>query len=256
MRLKQEILLGIGGHRALEALGLAPTVYHMNEGHSAFLALERVRRLMEKQKLSFAEAREVASAGLIFTTHTPVPAGHDYFPPDLLDRYLGDYPRRLGLSPEEFHGAWAARSRNDVSEDFCMTVLALRMASRQQRRQQTARRGQPRHVDSHLAGRAGGRDPDRTRHQRRPLPLLDFVRDEPALRPLSGARMARGARRSRSSGGAWTSIPAEELWRTHERRRERLVAFARRRLRAQLVAPRRAPDRRSTPPTKCSTRTP
>ena len=88
MRLKQEILLGIGGYRALEALGLEPTVYHMNEGHSAFLALEWVRRLMEKHGLSFAEAREVASAGLVFTTHTPVPAGHDYFPPDLMDRYL------------------------------------------------------------------------------------------------------------------------------------------------------------------------
>jgi len=74
----------------------------MNEGHSSFLAVEWVRRLMEKQKLSLAEAREVASAGLIFTTHTPVPAGHDYFPPALLDRYLGHYIRLLGLSPEEF----------------------------------------------------------------------------------------------------------------------------------------------------------
>ncbi len=73
VRLKQEILLGIGGFRALEALGLAPTVYHMNEGHSSFLSVEWVRRLMEKQHLSFAEAREVASAGLIFTGHTPVP---------------------------------------------------------------------------------------------------------------------------------------------------------------------------------------
>src|ERR1022692_4659258 len=98
MRLKQEILLGIGGYRALEALGIEPTVCHMNEGHSAFLGLEWVRRLMEKRKLSFAEAREVASAGLIFTTHTPVPAGHDYFSPGLMDRYLGEYIPRLGLS--------------------------------------------------------------------------------------------------------------------------------------------------------------
>ena len=72
MRIRQEILLGIGGYRALEALGLEPTVCHMNEGHSAFLALERMRRLMERQRLSFAEARELASPSLVFTTHTPV----------------------------------------------------------------------------------------------------------------------------------------------------------------------------------------
>ena len=75
MRIKQEILLGIGGYRALDALGIAPTVCHMNEGHSAFLALERVRRLMERRRLSFAEARELAGAGLVFTTHTPVAPG-------------------------------------------------------------------------------------------------------------------------------------------------------------------------------------
>jgi starch phosphorylase len=88
MRLKQEILLGIGGHRALEALGLRPTVYHMNEGHSALLALEWVRRLMEQRSLSFQEAREIASAGLVSTGHTPVAAGHDYLAPELVDRYL------------------------------------------------------------------------------------------------------------------------------------------------------------------------
>ena len=79
MRLRQEVVLGIGGYRALEALGLRPTVYHMNEGHSAFLGLERVVRLMETERLSFQEARLLASASLIFTTHTPVAAGHDYF---------------------------------------------------------------------------------------------------------------------------------------------------------------------------------
>src|SRR5271157_2916916 len=86
MRIRQEILLGIGGCRALAALGIEPAVCHINEGHSAFLTLERTRRLMEAQDMSFAEAREAASAGLVFTTHTPVPAGHDYFPPDLMDR--------------------------------------------------------------------------------------------------------------------------------------------------------------------------
>ncbi len=111
MRLKQEILLGIGGYRALEALGIEPTVYHMNEGHSAFLGLERVRRLMERRGLSFTEAREAASAGLIFTTHTPVAAGHDYFPPALMDRYFGEYIGAAGDIAATSSWRWAARIR-------------------------------------------------------------------------------------------------------------------------------------------------
>ncbi len=82
MRINQEIILGIGGYRALEALKLEPTVCHMNEGYSAFLALERIRRLMDTHRLSFSESRELASASLVFTTHTPVEAGHDYFSPE------------------------------------------------------------------------------------------------------------------------------------------------------------------------------
>jgi glycogen phosphorylase len=97
MRIEQEIMLGIGGYRALQALGIEPTVYHMNEGHSAFLALERIRHLMETRGLALSEARTLASASLVFTTHTPVEAGHDYFSPDQMDRYFGDYARHLGL---------------------------------------------------------------------------------------------------------------------------------------------------------------
>ena len=127
-RIRQEILLGIGGYRALEALGLEPTVYHMNEGHSAFLALERTRRLMEKDQLSFSEARALASASLVFTTHTPVQAGHDYFPAKLMDHYFRQYFPRLGITWAEFLGL-GRRNPLDDREDFCMTVLALRMAA-------------------------------------------------------------------------------------------------------------------------------
>jgi starch phosphorylase len=128
MRIKQELLLGIGGYRALAALGLKPTVYHMNEGHSAFLGLERVVRLMEAEKLSFQEARLLASASLVFTTHTPVPAGHDYFPPSLMDRYFSEHIRRLGISRSDFLALGRKHPEND-SEDFCMTALALRLAA-------------------------------------------------------------------------------------------------------------------------------
>ncbi len=128
MRIRQEILLGIGGYRALEALGLKPTVYHMNEGHYAFLGIERVVRLMETGKLSFSEARILASASLVFTTHTPVAAGHDYYPAFLMDRYFPDFMRCLGISRSEFLGLGRQDPANE-SEDFCMTVLALRLAS-------------------------------------------------------------------------------------------------------------------------------
>lgn len=128
MRIRQEILLGIGGMRALLRLGYPPTVCHMNEGHSAFLALERIRLLMESSGLSFDEAREAVGAGTVFTTHTPVPAGNDRFPSSLVLDYVGDYIPSLQLSVEEFLGL-GREDPADENEHFCMTVLALRLAS-------------------------------------------------------------------------------------------------------------------------------
>ena len=87
-RIRQAMLLGIGGYRTLAELGISPTVCHINEGHSAFLAVERIRQLMEEQNLAFHEVREATFTGNIFTTHTPVPAGIDIFPPDLVDSHL------------------------------------------------------------------------------------------------------------------------------------------------------------------------
>ena len=197
MRIRQEILLGIGGYRALEALGMKPTVYHMNEGHSAFLGIERVLRLMETGKLTFSEARVLASASLVFTTHTPVAAGHDYYPPFLMDRYFSEFMRRLGISRSEFLGLGRQDPANE-SEDFCMTVLALRLASHQQRREQAARRSFAADVESRLERCPGVGSSHRSRHQRRALPKLGFPRNESALRPLSRPQMARGARRRKT----------------------------------------------------------
>src|ERR1022692_4048928 len=232
MRLKQEILLGIGGHRALEALGLAPTVYHMNEGHSAFLSVEWVRRLMEQQKLSFAEAREVASAGLIFTTHTPVPAGHDYFPPGLVNRYLGDYIRRLGLSLQDFLGL-GRQHADRQDEEFCMTVLALRMAS--------ASNGVSKLHGEVSRGMWKGiwpgvpQDEIPIGHVTNGVHFRSWISSE--MNQLYDRYLGPKWREEHADANLWRrveNIPAEELWRTHERRRERLVAFARRRLRVQL----------------------
>src|SRR6516164_9743318 len=92
-RMRQEILLGTGGYRMLQKLGFQPTVLHMNEGHAAFAALEHIRHLMVTRGMSFNDARALASASLVFTTHPPVEAGHDYFPADLVNRYFGEMAR-------------------------------------------------------------------------------------------------------------------------------------------------------------------
>ncbi|MFM7472000.1 MAG: alpha-glucan family phosphorylase, partial [Nodosilinea sp.] len=128
MRIHQEIMLGIGGIRMLKALGLNPTAYHMNEGHSAFMALERIRIFMEEDGLSFSEALQVAQASQMFTTHTPVPAGIDLFPPDKVLHYLGQYRHHFGLGDDEFL-ALGRTNTGDFSAPFSMAVLAIKTAT-------------------------------------------------------------------------------------------------------------------------------
>ncbi|MGD8395276.1 MAG: alpha-glucan family phosphorylase, partial [Candidatus Eiseniibacteriota bacterium] len=129
MRLKQEILLGMGGVIALREMGVQPSVYHMNEGHSAFLSLERITKLMSEYSLSFAEAHEVVHASNVFTTHTPVPAGNDVFTPELMHAYFGGYCERVGISMDRLLGL-GRQDASDAIEGFCMTVLALHTAGR------------------------------------------------------------------------------------------------------------------------------
>ncbi|MGH7163606.1 MAG: alpha-glucan family phosphorylase, partial [Planctomycetota bacterium] len=126
-RLRQEILLGRGGWRLLRALGRAPQVCHLNEGHSAFLLLERLLDLVESKGLTYAEAAEVVRAGTAFTTHTPVPAGHDRFAEGLMRRYFSHVAQRLGLDWEEFLALGGGTSD---SREFSMTALALRLSGR------------------------------------------------------------------------------------------------------------------------------
>lgn len=126
VRIAQEILLGIGGQRALRALGYAPSTYHMNEGHSAFLVLERVRELIEEGGLSFKEASDIVRTSNIFTTHTPVPAGNDEFALWLVDKYFSHMWERLGLTREQFIDL--ARHTVNWGDAFSMPVLALRFS--------------------------------------------------------------------------------------------------------------------------------
>ena len=128
MRIHQEIMLGIGGSRMLKALGLTPTAYHMNEGHSAFMALERMRVLIEDHGLSFAEALQVAQTSQMFTTHTPVPAGIDLFPPEKVLHYLGHYRHCFGLGDAEFL-ALGRTHTGEFSAPFSMAVLAIKTAT-------------------------------------------------------------------------------------------------------------------------------
>ena len=232
MRIRQEIVLGIGGIRALKALGIHPTVCHMNDGHSAFLALEHIRLLMEEHNLSFAEVKEAATAVNIFTTHTPVPAGIDIFPPFLIDKYFAGYYASLGLSREEFL-ALGRINPTDSEEPFSMAVLALRLSAKSngvsklhstvsRRMWQGVWPGVP-EDDVPITPVTNG------------IHLLSWISHDMA--DLFDRYLGLAWRENPADPEVWKrvdDIPDEELWRTHERRRERLIAFVRRRLRAQL----------------------
>lgn len=126
-RIQQEILLGIGGIRTLDALGIKGTVFHMNEGHSAFMSLELSRKLVVEKNMPFNEAKEVVYSSSVFTTHTPVPAGNDVFPLDMIDRYFSNYWGQLGLQRHEFIGLGL---KPGDPHNFNMTVLAINMSGR------------------------------------------------------------------------------------------------------------------------------
>jgi starch phosphorylase len=126
IRLRQELLLGV---RALEALGIMPGVIHLNEGHSAFAALELVRQRMVREGISAAEACSPVSSQVVFTTHTPVPAGHDRFPADMIEEHLGPLRDALGMDESRLMG-FGRVNTDDTGETFCMTVLALKLSHR------------------------------------------------------------------------------------------------------------------------------
>ncbi len=230
MRLQQEIVLGIGGLYALSAMNIHPSICHMNEGHAAFMALERIRRMMGEKGVNFKTAQEAASAGNLFTTHTPVPAGFDMFTPDLLKRYFSDYIGGLGIEFDEFMAQ--GQVNPDPADKFNMAILALKNA--------------------HQCNGVSALHGDVTRNMVQSL-YSGFETEEVPVGSVTNGIHTRSFISGEMAdlldhylGGRWVQdtsdktvwakvndIPDEELWRVKEYRREKLVQFARKRLRAQ-----------------------
>ena len=237
-RVRQEIMLGIGGLHALEALGLSPTVCHMNEGHSAFLAIERIGRVMRDKGVPFHVAAEANSPANVFTTHTPVPAGNDAFAPDLARKYLEPYRAPLGISESELLGLGRINPADQGSQ-FSMPVLAIHTSD---------------HYNgvSKLHGEVSrkmwqGLWPELPTHE---VPIESITN---GVHTASWVASEMGALYTRYLGPRWAEqcddkelwartaeIPDAELWQVHEHRRHRLVQHARRWLRA-------AAERRGAP---------
>lgn len=231
-RIRQEILLGIGGIRALRALGINPAVTHMNEGHAAFLGLERIREYERDFKFSFAEAVQALWPTNIFTTHTPVPAGNERFGIDLMEKYFRIWAQDLKIEWHHFL-AYGREKPEDHQEPFCMTVLALKFSAYSNgvsklhgevSRDMWKAIWPGLSVDEvPIKSITNGVHP-RTWISNNMLDLLDRYfgprfYDEPA-NPEIWDRIER--------------VSDEELWRTHDRRRDRLVVFARDRLKRQM----------------------
>jgi starch phosphorylase len=232
MRIRQEIMLGIGGLRALAAIGIRPTVCHMNEGHAAFMSLERIRQLQNEKHMSFDEALEATKAGNVFTIHTPVKAGLDEFPVEMMDKYFGDYYPALGIDRKRFLSLGRINP-NDDNETFQMPVLAMWLSS---------------YVNgvSKLHGEV-------SRLMWSGIWPAVPVDEVPVTAITNGVHIKSwlsdeiASLYERYIGPNWTDenidrsvwknvdqIPDEEFWRAHQRCKERLIAFARNRLKAQM----------------------
>lgn len=129
MRIRQEMVLGIGGVKVLQELGINPKVYHMNEGHSSFLVLEAIKQTIKQKQVSFDIAKDIVTAKTVFTTHTPVPAGNDIFPIELVEKYFDGYWKDLGITKEQFLEL-GMKPRDESKNSFNMGILALKIAGK------------------------------------------------------------------------------------------------------------------------------
>ena len=230
-RLRQEVVLGIGGVRALQAAGYEADVFHSNEGHAGFLGLERIRRLIVSGAASFAEAVEAVRASTVFTTHTPVPAGIDVFSEYLMDRYFGAFAKECNVSFETFMAL--GRRARESSAGFNMAIMGLRLAGRS-------------NGVSKLHGRIA-RSMFADLWPKVPedeIPVTSITNGVhgptwigPEVVEVLDRHLAPGwSERGNADWSRVEDVPDAELWRARERARERLVFDIRSRLRAQLLA--------------------
>ncbi len=241
MRIRQEIVLGIGGVRALRALGIKPSVYHMNEGHAAFLGMERIRQLMADDGVEYYPALQVTAASSVFTTHTPVPAGNDAFSADLMHRYFEKYVGELKISFEEF--LKFGRTWNHTPDDpFSMTILALRMSRRANG--VSAKHGD---VSRKMWTSVWPYAPVQE------VPITSVTNGihlhtwlAPEMRDLYEKYFGAGWQDRISDPDLWrrvSDIPDTELWNTHMLLKKRMIEFVRCRVREHRERLGESPDR-------------
>ncbi len=239
-RIRQEIVLGIGGMRVLSALGLAPTVFHMNEGHSAFLAIERIRLKMAEKGLAFDEAVEAVRANNVFTTHTPVPAGIDLFDSGLVHYYFSEYCDRAGIPYDAFSGL-GRRNPYDGGESFSMAILAIKTSC--WRNGVSALHG--------VVSREMWQDlwPQLPPAE---VPITSVTNGVHVSTWLNGDLASvydnflqpdwREHSENKATWDLIDDIPDQEIWEAHKKRKRQLIAFVRARASAAAVARKSSPS--------------
>jgi starch phosphorylase len=240
VRIRQELLLGVGGFRALKALGITPGVLHLNEGHSGFALLEAIRARMQEEGIGFDQALTRVSREVVFTTHTPVPAGHDRFYSGLMDEHLGPLREQLGLSHDGLMSLGRENPGN-AHEEFCMTVLGLRLARRSNA--VSALHGEV--SRAMWTGLYPGRSEDAVPigHITNGVHVPTWL--APQMFRLYDRHLGAGWHESSGDARLWEGIENVddgELWETHLSLKARLLEFVRRRSVAQARHRDEAPE--------------
>ena len=228
VRIRQELLLGVGGVRALAALDIIPGVVHLNEGHSAFAALELARQRMEREGIGVDEAMSRVSQQVVFTTHTPVPAGHDRFTADAIDQHLGPLGDALGLDLDRLMGLGRVNP-SDGNETFCMTVLALKLSRKANAVSSLHGEVSRAMWTSLYPGVALERVP--IGHITNGVHVPSWL--APAMRRVFDRHLGPDWPQHAADPATWDAIEtldAGELWETHQLLKNGLIAFARRRV--------------------------
>ncbi|MBN1551547.1 alpha-glucan family phosphorylase [bacterium] len=231
MRIQQEIILGMGGVKALEALKLSPSVYHINEGHSAFLSIQRMMNLMEKYDISLDAAKEIIRATSVFTTHTPVPAGNEHFSLELVSKYFKNIIRVMGISLDEFLAL--GQQEPGKSNSFCLTVLALRMSAFCNGVSKL--HGETTRNMWHFLWPELPIDEVPITHITNGIHTFSWISKR--MKELLTRYLGPKFEEEPEDPALWTridNIPDNEIWRVRQLRRESLIAFTRNRLSQQI----------------------